>query len=92
MMFFNMSNSYFHKISFHYFKDYLIVKLSFGWAIYPKWHAIMIVSNIGKQQANFVYQNINLKNEFLQHCWDFETRRYEQEHSSNGKFSFEAFF
>jgi hypothetical protein len=27
-MIFNMSTSYFHKISFHYFEDYLIMKLT----------------------------------------------------------------
>jgi hypothetical protein len=30
MMIFNMSPSYFHKISFHYFEDYLMMKLSLG--------------------------------------------------------------
>jgi len=28
MMIFNMSTSYFHKISFHYFGDYLMTKLT----------------------------------------------------------------
>jgi hypothetical protein len=28
--FLNMSTSYFHKISFHYFEDYLITKLTSG--------------------------------------------------------------
>jgi hypothetical protein len=28
--FFNMSASYFHKISFHYFEDYLMTKLTLG--------------------------------------------------------------
>ncbi len=74
MMFLNMSNSYFHKISFHYFKDYLIMKLSFGWVVYPKWHAIMIVFNVGKQQANFVCQNINLK---MNSCNIVETSKQE---------------
>jgi len=27
---FNMSTSYFHKISFHYFGDYLMTKLTLG--------------------------------------------------------------
>jgi hypothetical protein len=27
-MIFNMSTSYFHKISFHYFEDYLMTKLT----------------------------------------------------------------
>jgi hypothetical protein len=30
MMIFNMSTSYFHKISFHYFEDYLMMKLTLG--------------------------------------------------------------
>jgi hypothetical protein len=30
MMIFNMSISYFHKISFHYFEDYLMMKLTLG--------------------------------------------------------------
>jgi hypothetical protein len=30
MMIFNMSTSYFHKISFHYFEDYLMTKLTLG--------------------------------------------------------------
>ncbi len=29
-MIFNMSTSYFHKFSFHYFEDYLIMKLTLG--------------------------------------------------------------
>jgi hypothetical protein len=29
-MIFNMSTSYFHKISFHYFEDYLMTKLTLG--------------------------------------------------------------
>jgi hypothetical protein len=28
---FNISTSYFHKISFHYFEDYLTTKLNLGW-------------------------------------------------------------
>jgi len=28
MMIFNMSTSYFHKVSFHYFEDYLMKKLT----------------------------------------------------------------
>jgi hypothetical protein len=28
MLIFNMSNSYFHKVSFHYFGDYLMIKLT----------------------------------------------------------------
>jgi hypothetical protein len=31
MTIFNMSMSYFHKISFHYFEDYLMTKLTLGW-------------------------------------------------------------
>jgi hypothetical protein len=27
---FNMSTSYFHKISFHYYEDYLMTKLTLG--------------------------------------------------------------
>jgi hypothetical protein len=50
------------------------MKLRFGWAIYPKWHATMIVSNVGKQQANFVYQNINLK---MNSCNIVETLKQE---------------
>jgi len=30
MIIFNMSTSYFHKISFHYFEDYLMSKLTLG--------------------------------------------------------------
>jgi hypothetical protein len=30
MMISNMSTSYFHKISFHYFEDYLMEKLTLG--------------------------------------------------------------
>jgi hypothetical protein len=30
MMIFNMSTSYFHKFSFHYFGDYLMTKLTLG--------------------------------------------------------------
>jgi hypothetical protein len=30
MMIINMSTSYFHKISFHYFEDYLMMKLTLG--------------------------------------------------------------
>jgi len=30
MMIFNMTTSYFHKISFHYFEDYVMMKLSLG--------------------------------------------------------------
>jgi hypothetical protein len=30
MMIFNMTTSYFHKISFHYFEDYLMMKLGQG--------------------------------------------------------------
>jgi hypothetical protein len=30
MVIFNMSTSYFHKISFHYLEDYLVTKLSLG--------------------------------------------------------------
>jgi hypothetical protein len=30
MMIFNMSTSYFYKNSFHYFEDYLMMKLTFG--------------------------------------------------------------
>jgi len=30
IMIFNMSTSYFHKISFHYFEDYLMTKLTLG--------------------------------------------------------------
>jgi hypothetical protein len=30
MMIFNMSASYFHKISFHYFEDNLMTKLTLG--------------------------------------------------------------
>jgi hypothetical protein len=30
MMIFNISTSYFHKISFHYFEDYLMIKLTLG--------------------------------------------------------------
>jgi hypothetical protein len=31
MMIFNMSTSYFHKISFHYFENYLMTKPTLGW-------------------------------------------------------------
>ncbi len=30
MMIFNMSTLYFHKFSFHYFEDYLMMKLTLG--------------------------------------------------------------
>jgi len=30
IMTFNMPTSYFHKISFHYFEDYLMTKLTLG--------------------------------------------------------------
>jgi hypothetical protein len=30
LMIFKMSTSYFHKISFHYFEDYLMMKLTLG--------------------------------------------------------------
>jgi len=30
MMIFNMPTSYFHKILFHYFEDYLMTKLTLG--------------------------------------------------------------
>jgi hypothetical protein len=30
MMIFNMLTSYFHKILFHYFEDYLMTKLTLG--------------------------------------------------------------
>jgi hypothetical protein len=30
VMIFNMITSYFHKISFHYFEDYLMTKLTLG--------------------------------------------------------------
>jgi hypothetical protein len=30
MMIVNMSSSYFHKFSFHYFEDYLMTKLTLG--------------------------------------------------------------
>jgi hypothetical protein len=30
MMIFNMSTSYFHKKPFHYFEDYLMMKLTLG--------------------------------------------------------------
>jgi len=33
MMIFDMWTSYFHKISFHYFEDYLIMKLNLGYGI-----------------------------------------------------------
>jgi hypothetical protein len=31
MTIFNMSTSYFYKISFHYFEDYLMTKPTLGW-------------------------------------------------------------
>jgi hypothetical protein len=34
MMIFNMSISHFHKISFHYFEDYLVTKLTLGYGIW----------------------------------------------------------
>jgi hypothetical protein len=34
MMIFNMSTSYFHKILFPYFEDYLVTKLTLGWGIF----------------------------------------------------------
>jgi hypothetical protein len=33
-MVFHTSTSYFHKKSFHYFKDYLMMKLNLGWSSY----------------------------------------------------------
>jgi len=30
MLIVNMSTTYFHKISFHYFEDYLMMKLTLG--------------------------------------------------------------
>jgi hypothetical protein len=33
MMILNMSTSYLHKISFHYFEDYLMTKLTFSYDI-----------------------------------------------------------
>jgi len=38
MMIFDMSTSYFHKISFHYFEYYLIMKLSLGYGITVRVH------------------------------------------------------
>jgi hypothetical protein len=34
MMIFNMSTTYFHKISFHYFEDYLVAKLPLGFRVW----------------------------------------------------------
>jgi len=34
MMIFNMTTSYFHKISFPYFEDYLMMKLTLGQGSY----------------------------------------------------------
>jgi len=38
MMIFNMSTSYFHKISFHYFEDYLMMRLILD-KVMRKWWA-----------------------------------------------------
>ncbi len=34
MMIFKISTSYFHEISFHYFENYLMMKLTLGLGIY----------------------------------------------------------
>jgi hypothetical protein len=52
----------------------------------------MIVSNVGKQQANFVYQNINLK---MNSCNIVETSKQEDMNNNThqkANFHFKHFF